>query len=64
MQSESYPTMFGCTDLDADQLDQLHGEIVEEAFSIHRSLEESGGWRSPQDCWIEARTAVLSRRRV
>ena len=49
--------------LDDEQLELLRREVTEEAMSIHFALEEGGRWRSPQDCWVEARSLVMARHR-
>lgn len=63
MDHGSNPLMGDGTDLDDEAFDCLQREVSEEAMAIHLALAESGAWRSPQDCWLEARSIVLARRR-
>lgn len=64
MDQRSNPLMGDGTELDDEAFDSLQREVAEEAMTIHRALAETGGWRSAQDCWVEARTIVLARRRT
>lgn len=62
-EGDDYPLLPGYTELGGLQIERLQWEIAEEAIAIHRAGAASGSWRSPHDCWTEAKGIVLARRK-